>query len=56
MGTISMDIAQKLGIRLFGTISKGNAASFKSAQAVNNIKVIKEFENGDLYIEYLSKQ
>ena len=56
MGTISMDIAQKLGIRLFGTISKDNAASFKSAQAVNNIKVIKEFENGDLYIEYLSKQ
>lgn len=53
MGTISMDVAINLGIRLFGTISKENAASYISAKDVNHIKVLKEFDNGDLYIEYL---
>ncbi len=55
MGTISMDVAKNIGVRLFGTISKENAASYISAKDVNHIKVLKEFDNGDLYIEYLPK-
>lgn len=56
MGLITSEIAQHLGLRLFGTISKANFSSIKSSEAVNTIRVIEELPNDFLYIEYLPKE
>lgn len=56
MGLITSEIAQHLGLRLYGTISKANLSSIKSSEAVNKIKVIEELPNGFIYIEYLPKE
>ena len=56
MGLASTDIAQKLGLRIFGTISKENVTSMASSAAVNEIRIIKELPNDYVYIEYLPKQ
>ena len=56
MGKASTAVAQKLGLRIFGTISKENVTSMASAAAVNEIRIIKELPNDYLYIEYLPKQ
>lgn len=56
MGDLSTEIALRLGLRMFGTISKENYASLYSSQASNEIKVIEELPNNYLYIEYLPKK
>lgn len=55
MGAITTRIAQDLGLRMFGTISKSNIASFASSSAANEIKVLEELPNDYLYVEYLPK-
>lgn len=56
MEKASTVIAEKLGLRSFGSISKENVTSIASTAAVNEIRVIKELPNDYLYIEYLPKQ
>ena len=56
MGKASTAVAMKLGLRIFGTISKENVTSMASAAAVNEIRIIKELPNDYVYIEYLPKQ
>jgi hypothetical protein len=40
---------------MFGTISPNNEASMKSAQAVNDVKIIETLKNGDYYLEYIPR-
>ena len=40
-----------LGLRLFETVSKDNVASYKSALSASNVKVVKEMEENELYLE-----
>ena len=56
IGRVSMDIASKIGLRMFGTISRKNQASLHSASAANTIRVIKELPDDYLYIEFLKKE
>ena len=42
-----------IGLRLFETVNKDNVASYRSAMSASNVKVIKELEGGDLYLEIL---
>ena len=56
MGLASTEVAQSLGLRMFGTISKGNASSMASSVAVNEFKIIEQLPNNYVYIEYLSKK
>ena len=55
MGACATEIAFLSGFRLMGTISKKNIASINSSKAVNNINIIKELDDGYIYVEYLSK-
>lgn len=55
LGKVATEIASTLGLRMFGTISKANTASFLSSKASNDIRVVKELPNDYLYIEYLPK-
>lgn len=54
-GIITTEIASKLGIGLFGTISKSNVSSLASSKSSNNIKIIKELPDDFLFIQYLPK-
>ena len=56
MGRASTDIAQRLGLRVFGTISKENVFSIASSVAVNEIKIIDYLPNDYVYIEYFPKK
>lgn len=55
MNCCAMDVASSLGIRMFETVSKDNLPSLYSVQRVLETRVLKEFDNGDLYIEDLRK-
>ena len=50
------EIAGILNLKSFGTIAAENAAAMKSAEAVNEIKIIKTLDNGDYYVQYLPKK
>ena len=56
MGLASTDVAQHLGLRMFGTISKENVSSMASSAAVNEIKIIEYLPDDYVYIEYLPKK
>ena len=55
MGIEATKIARHLHLRMFGSIAPNNVASMKSAQAVNDIRIIKVLRNGDYLVEYLPK-
>ena len=40
-------------LRLFETVSKDNIASYRSALSASNVRVVKELEDNDLYLEIL---
>lgn len=44
-----------IGLRLFESVSKDNVASYRSALSASNVKVVKELEHNELYIEILSE-
>ena len=56
MGRIMTDIVEQIDVRSFSTISPNNLSSLKSSDAVVNLRVIKQLENGDYYVEYLGKK
>lgn len=53
MDTLTPKIAGIIGIPVYASINKKNVASLKSVQAVNDVKILKEFSNGDILIQYL---
>lgn len=55
MGEYATAVAMTLGLRMYGSISPRNEASMKSAQAVNEIKILNTLDNGDYFVEYLPK-
>lgn len=56
MGIVTTQVAAKMGLRMFGTISRHNYASMHSSEAVNEIRVVRELPDDYLYIEYLPKR
>lgn len=54
MNRLMNDIGFGIGLRLFETVSKKNVASYRSAISASDVKVIKEFENDELYIEIVN--
>ena len=51
MNKILNEVGFGIGLRLFETVSKDNVASYKSALSASNVKVVKEMEENDLYLE-----
>ena len=55
MGEVATNIAHRLHLRMYGSISPRNQASLLSAKAVNEVRIIRTLENGDYLVEYLPK-
>lgn len=55
MNQCATEISSFLGLHVYGTIAPENIASMKSAQAANDVKIIKTLRNGDYLVEYLPK-
>lgn len=51
MNKILNEVGFGIGLRLFETVSKDNVASYRSALSASNVKVVKELENNELYLE-----
>lgn len=55
MGIAMNRVAKELGLRMFKSISPENPASLAVTKKVNDIKVIKKLDNGDMLIECFEK-
>lgn len=55
MGVAMNRVAKELGLRMFKSISPENPASMAVTKKVNDIKIIKTLNNGDMLIECLEK-
>ena len=53
MNKILNEVGFGTGLRLFETVSKDNVASYRSALSASNVKVMKETEGNELYLEIL---
>lgn len=53
MNKILNEVGFGIGLRLFETVSKDNVASYRSAISASNVKVVKEQEHNELYLEIL---
>lgn len=53
MNKILNEVGFVIGLRLFETVSKDNVASYRSALSASNVKVVKEMEGNELYLEIL---
>ena len=53
MNKILNQVGFGIGLRLFETVSKDNVASYRSALSASNVKVVKEMERNELYLEIL---
>ena len=51
MNKILNEVGFGIGLRLFETVSKDNVASYRSALSASNIKVVKEMERNEVYLE-----
>lgn len=54
MNKILNEVGFGIGLRLFESVSKDNLASYKSAISASNVKVVKELEHNELYLEILN--
>ena len=54
MNKILNEVGFGIGLRLFETVSKDNVASYRSALSASNVKVVKELQNNDLFLEILN--
>ena len=53
MNKILNEVGFGIGLRLFESVSKDNVASYRSAMSASNVKVVKELEHNELYLEIL---
>ena len=53
MNKILNEVGFGIGLRLFETVSKDNVASYRSALSASHVKVVKEMERNELYLEIL---
>lgn len=56
MGIAMNRVAKDLGLRMFKSISPENPASMAVTKKVNDIKIIKTLDNGDMLIECFEKE
>jgi hypothetical protein len=54
MNKILNEVGFGIGLRLFETVSKDNVASYRSAMSASNVKVVKELEHNELYLEIIN--
>ena len=45
-----------IGLKLFETVSKDNVASYRSALSASKVKVVKELDHNELYLEILREE
>ena len=50
------DIGFGIGLKLFETVSKDNVASYRSALSASKVKVVKELDHNELYLEILREE
>lgn len=55
MSLEAVSVAAKLGVHMYGSISKDNKSSLYSAKSVLDIKIIKELPNNYMLVEELPK-
>ncbi len=53
MNKILNEVGFGIGLRLFETVNKDNIASYRSAMSASNVRILKELEDKDLYLEIL---
>ena len=53
MNKMLNEVGFGIGLRLFESVSKDNLASYRSALSASNVKVVKELEHNELYLEVL---
>lgn len=53
MNEILNEVGFAIGLRLFETVSKDNIPSYKSALSASKVKVVKEMNGNELYLEIL---
>ncbi|MDD7273529.1 MAG: transcriptional regulator [Prevotella sp.] len=53
---IMTNIGLSLGMKIYETVSRENIASLKSVESVNDIKIVKEMKNKDLFIEIIGNK
>ena len=53
MNKMLNEVGFGIGLRLFESVSKDNLASYKSALSASNVKVVKDLEHNELYLEIL---
>ena len=56
MNKILNEVGFGIGLRLFETVSKENVASYRSALSASSVRVVKEMENNELYLEILNEK
>ena len=49
--TVGMNMAERLGFRMFESINKDNHGSMKASKKACDVIVVEELEDGDLLIE-----
>lgn len=54
MNIILNEVGFGIGLRLFETVSKGNVASYRSALSASNVKVVKEMEGNEVFLEIVN--
>lgn len=53
MNKMLNEVGFGVGLRLFESVSKENVASYRSALSASNVKVVKELEHNELYLEII---
>lgn len=54
MNKILNEVGFGIGLRLFETVSKDNVASYRSALSASNVRVVKEMEGNEVYLEVVN--
>ena len=53
MNKLLNEVGWGIGLRLFETVSKDNAASYHSAMSASRVRVVEELPHNELYLEIL---
>lgn len=53
MNKLLNEVGFGIGLRLFETVNKANVASYRSAISASKVKVVRELNNNDLFLEIL---
>ena len=53
MNKLMNDVGFGIGLRLFETVSKDNAASYRSALSASKIKIVDELGHNELFLEII---